>query len=164
MGYDIYSANPDAKIAEAHARKYARTGGFFDTVDENGNYIGGESVYFRLNIWGMSTLRQIMYGLGVTDETLYDALADNSGNLIDTDLCLATAGFLEAIPDEKVRQVAGNVYREAAAYYAAAGLRQDPKPPTDADVAEQADAWLGTVREWQEFLKVCAPLGGAVVL
>jgi hypothetical protein len=71
MGYDIYTSQSDAKLAEKFARKYGY-GYLFDydraktmeelvsrvSIDESATYAGDARVYFRANIWGMNEVRR----------------------------------------------------------------------------------------------------------
>ena len=71
MGYDIYTSQADAKLAEKFARKYGY-GYLFDydraktieelvsrtSIDESATYAGDARVYFRANIWGMNEVRR----------------------------------------------------------------------------------------------------------
>lgn len=159
MGYDIFSQDENREVAEAHARKWRREG-FFSPVDEKGDYIGGDSVYFRLNIWGMGMLRMMLWDLGATAPL--GALSDNSGQLITPEECLLTAAVLSSVSDEKIKDVAGAAYIHETDWMRTAGLN-DEKPPTDAQVEEEATSWIPLVREFEDYLIVCASLGGAVV-
>lgn len=71
MGYDIYTSQSDAKLAEKFARKYGY-GYLFDynraktmdellsrtSIDEDAKFAGDSRVYFRANIWGMNEVRR----------------------------------------------------------------------------------------------------------
>jgi len=164
MGYDIFSIERDAASAEAHARKFMREG-VFSSFDEAGVFIGSDALYFRLNMWGMGTLRRILYDLGVTQLALYEALADNGGNEISPELCLEVAAILRAQPDDKVKSVAAKCYVDAIESYRAFGHGNEKTPsPTDEMVEKESEEWLSYVNEWTEFLEGSAKLGGAIVL
>lgn len=164
MGYDIFSIERDAASAEAHARKFMREG-VFSSFDEDGNFIGSDALYFRLNMWGMSIMRRILYDLGVTEVALYEALADNGGNEISPELCLEVAAILRAQPDDKVKSVAAKCYVDAIESYRAFGHGNEKTPlPTDEMVEKEAEEWLSFVDEWAGFLEGSAKLGGAIVL
>ena len=102
MGYDLYSEIDDIKLAEEFAKKNGYTY-LFDP--ETGGYDGDAKVYFRANIWGMSSIRRFidqMYTklaseggdfnalpMGIMDKMVY-----NDGELVTKDDILELFGLL----------------------------------------------------------------------
>jgi hypothetical protein len=70
MGYDLYSEISDIKLAEEFAKKNGYTY-LFDP--KTGGYDGDAKVYFRANIWGMSSIRRFI-------DQVYTKLASDSGD------------------------------------------------------------------------------------
>jgi hypothetical protein len=110
MGYDLYSEVSDIKLAEEFAKKNGYTY-LFDP--ETGGYDGDAKLYFRANIWGMSSIRRFidqMYTklasdsgefnalpLGITDKMVY-----NDGELVTKDDILELFGLLAVVRDYEV--------------------------------------------------------------
>lgn len=138
MGYDIYSMMPNRDAAEAYARKATTW-----LIDENDQYTGGDTVYYRMNIWGMAILRQLNDKLGV--EYLNEYLWDNSGKVIRAWECHEASEHLNSIPDEVIR----------------AAVKSTVENPND---EEDVEGWVNEVRNWQQYLRVCGALKGCEVL
>jgi hypothetical protein len=149
MGYDIYSLLPNREAAAAHARKYRSM-----WIDEDGSYAekAPDTIYFRLNIWGMPMLRDFHDAIGFDEvnENLYD----NSGNIIKDYECRKISEKIASLTDDEIKKEMVEI------------LLRNPftDDATKADPSEEADAWVGLVREWQEFLAQCADLKGCEVL
>ena len=149
MGYDIYSLLPDREAAAAHAKKYRSM-----WIDEDGSYAekAPDTIYFRLNIWGMPMLRDFHDAIGFDEvnENLYD----NSGNIIKDYECRKISEKIASLTDDEIKKEMVEI------------LLRNPftDDATKADPSEEADAWVGLVREWQEFLAQCADLKGCEVL
>ena len=82
MGYDIESVNGNREVAASFAKKYEYNYLFDETT---GEYTGGDNLYFRSNIWGMSMIRTILDDIvtlngGEYPEEFAFATMDNSGN------------------------------------------------------------------------------------
>jgi hypothetical protein len=149
MGYDIYSLLPNREAAAAHAKKYRSM-----WIDEDGSYAekAPDTIYFRLNIWGMPMLRDFHDAIGFDEvnENLYD----NSGNIIKDYECRKISEKIASLTDDEIKKEMVEI------------LLRNPftDDATKADPSEEADAWVGLVREWQEFLAQCADLKGCEVL
>lgn len=149
MGYDIYSLLPDREAAAAHAKKYRSM-----WIDEDGSYAAEapDTLYFRLNIWCMPMLRDFHEAIGLDD--VNESLVDNSGDVIKNYQCRQLSEKIAAMGDDEIIAemsviIKGNAYASDA---------------DKADPSEEATAWLGLVREWQDFLALCADLKGCEVL
>jgi len=149
MGYDIYSLLPDRKVAEAHAKKHRSM-----WINEDGSYDekAPDTLYFRLNIWGMPMLRDFHEAIGFDDvnENLYD----NSGNIIKDYECRKISEKIASLTDDEIKKEMVEI------------LLRNPfiDDATKADPSEEATAWVELIREWQEFLSGCSELKGCEVL
>jgi hypothetical protein len=110
MGYDLYSEVSDIKLAEEFAKKNGYTY-LFDP--ETGGYDGDAKVYFRANIWGMSSIRRFIdqvytklasdngefnaLPMGIMDKMVY-----NDGELVTKDDILELFGLLAVSRDYEV--------------------------------------------------------------
>ena len=110
MGYDLYSEVSDIKLAEEFAKKNGYTY-LFDP--ETGGYDGDAKVYFRANIWGMSSIRRFIdqvYTNLASDNGEFDALpmgimdkmVYNDGELVTKDDILELFGLLAVSRDYEV--------------------------------------------------------------
>ena len=149
MGYDIYSLRENRELAAAHAKKFRSM-----WIEEDGSYAerAPSTLYFRLNIWGMGYLRSFHEEIGFPEvnENLYD----NSGNIIKNYDCEELSEEIKNLSDERIKDIM------IAILVASPYTDDDTKAKPD----EEATAWLGVIREWQEFLGHCAELKGCEVL
>lgn len=149
MGYDIYSLLPDRKAAAEHAKQYRSM-----WINEDGSYDekAPDTLYFRLNIWGMPMLREFHDAIGFDD--VNENLLDNSGQIIKDYECRAISEKIASMSDDEIKKEMIEI------------LIRNPfaDDATKADPSEEATAWLGLVREWQAFLGKCADLKGCEVL
>lgn len=149
MGYDIYSLREDRELAAAHAKKFRSM-----WIEKDGSYAekAPSALYFRLNIWGMGYLRSFHEEIGFPEvnENLYD----NSGNIIKDYECEELSEAIKQLSDERIKDIMTTI------------LIADPNTDdgTKANPDEEATAWLGLIREWQEFLAHCVGLKGCEVL
>jgi hypothetical protein len=149
MGYDIYSLLPNRDAAAAHAKKYRSM-----WVNEDGSYDekAPDTMYFRLNIWGMGYLRAFHDEIGFPEvnENLYD----NSGNIIKNYECEELSEAIKSLSDERIKDIMTTI------------LVDDPNTIDEVKAApdEEAAAWTAIIREWQDFLAACAELKGCEVL
>ena len=149
MGYDIYSLLPDREAAAAHAKKYRSM-----WIDEDGSYAekAPDTLYFRLNIWGMPMLRDFHEAIGLDD--VNESLVDNSGDVIKNYQCRQLSEKIAAMGDDEIKTIMTTLLVNNP--YTDDGTKAAPD--------EEATAWLGLIREWQEFLALCADLKGCEVL
>jgi hypothetical protein len=149
MGYDIYSLLPDRDAAAAHAKKYRSM-----WIDEDGSYAekAPDTIYFRLNIWGMPMLRDFHEAIGLDD--VNESLVDNSGDVIKNYQCRQLSEKIASMGDDEIIAIMSDLIK--ANTYSSDADRADP--------SEEAKSWLGLIREWQEFLSLCADLKGCEVL
>ena len=149
MGYDIYSLLPDREAAAAHAKKYRSM-----WIDEDGSYAAKapDTLYFRLNIWGMPMLRDFHEAIGLDD--VNESLVDNSGDVIKNYQCRQLSEKIAAMSDDEIKTIMTTLLVNNP--YTDDGTKAAPD--------EEATAWLGLIREWQEFLALCADLKGCEVL
>ena len=149
MGYDIYSLLPDREAAAAHAKKYRSM-----WIDEDGSYAekAPDTLYFRLNIWGMPMLRDFHEAIGLDD--VNESLVDNSGDVIKNYQCRQLSEKIAAMSDDEIKTIMTTLLVNNP--YTDDGTKAAPD--------EEATAWLGLIREWQEFLALCADLKGCEVL
>jgi hypothetical protein len=149
MGYDIYSLLPNREAAAAHAKKYRSM-----WIDEDGSYAekAPDTLYFRLNIWGMPMLRDFHEAIGLDD--VNESLVDNSGDVIKNYQCRQLSEKIAAMGDDEIKTIMTTL------------LVNNPYTDDETKAApdEEATAWLGLIREWQEFLALCADLKGCEVL
>jgi len=149
MGYDIYSLLPDREAAAAHAKKYRSM-----WIDEDGSYAekAPDTLYFRLNIWGMPMLRDFHEAIGLDD--VNESLVDNSGDVIKNYQCRQLSEKIAAMGDDEIKTIMTTL------------LVNNPYTDDETKAApdEEATAWLGLIREWQDFLALCADLKGCEVL
>lgn len=149
MGYDIFSLRENRELAAAHAKKFRSM-----WIEPDGSYAekAPSALYFRLNIWGMGYLRSFHDEIGFPEvnENLYD----NSGNIIKDYECEELSEAIKQLSDERIKDIMTTI------------LIADPNTNDDvkANPDEEATAWLGLIREWQEFLDHCAQLKGCEVL
>lgn len=141
MGYDIYSMLPDKEKAKKYAKEATPW-----VFDEHGVYVGSDSVYYRMNIWGMGILRSLNEALGVS--YLNEYLCDNSGRVIRSWECREAADHLNGLSDDEIREAVMEIV---------AG-------DTQLDTPEEIAAWVKEVRHWQEYLNLCSELKGCEVL
>jgi hypothetical protein len=89
-------------------------------------------------------------GFDEVNENLYD----NSGNIIKDYECRKISEKIASLTDDEIKKEMVEI------------LLRNPftDDATKADPSEEADAWVGLVREWQEFLAQCADLKGCEVL
>jgi hypothetical protein len=149
MGYDIYSLLPDRKAAEAHAKKYRSM-----WINEDGSYDekAPDTLYFRLNIWGMPMLREFHDAIGFDE--VNENLLDNSGEVIKDYECRTLSEKIAEMSDEEIIAEMSKIIKENV--YSSDADRIDP--------SDEAKSWLGLIREWQAFLALCADLKGCEVL
>ena len=149
MGYDIYSLLPDREAAAAHAKKYRSM-----WIDEDGSYAekAPDTLYFRLNIWGMPMLRDFHEAIGLDD--VNESLVDNSGDVIKNYQCRQLSEKIAAMSDDEIKTIMTTLLVNNP--YTDDGTKAAPD--------EEATAWLGLIREWQDFLALCADLKGCEVL
>lgn len=149
MGYDIFSLLPDRKAAEAHAKKHRSM-----WINEDGSYDekAPETLYFRLNIWGMPMLREFHDSIGF--DSVNENLMDNSGNVIKDYECREIAEKIAGTSDQTILEIMTEIIK--ANPYSSDKSKIDP--------SEEARYWLAIVREWQDFLFGCAKLKGCEVL
>jgi hypothetical protein len=149
MGYDIYSLREDRSLAEAHAKKFRSM-----WIEPDGSYAerAPSTLYFRLNIWGMGYLRSFHeeIGQGEVNENLYD----NSGNIIKDYECEDLSEAIGKLEDGEIKKIMTGIL--LASPYTDDATKADPE--------EESTAWLGVIREWQEFLAASANLKGCEVL
>lgn len=149
MGYDIYSLLPDRKAAAEHAKKHRSM-----WVNEDGSYDekAPDTLYFRLNIWGMPMLRDFHEAIGLDD--VNESLVDNSGDVIKNYQCRQLSEKIAAMGDDEIKTIMTTL------------LVNNPYTDDETKAApdEEATAWLGLIREWQDFLALCADLKGCEVL
>lgn len=149
MGYDIYSLLPNREAAMRQAKKYRSL-----WINDDGSYDekAPDTVYFRLNIWGMPLLREFHeeIGLGEVNENL----CDNSGNIIKDYECRAIADKIGTLDHQEVKDIMRGIL--IASEYG----KDEPL----AKVEEAAEAWTEIVYEWASFLTECAELKGCEVL
>lgn len=149
MGYDIYSLLPNREAAAAHAKKYRSM-----WIDEDGSYAekAPDTLYFRLNIWGMPMLRDFHEAIGLDD--VNESLVDNSGDVIKNYQCRQLSEKIAAMGDDEIKTIMTTLLVNNP--YTDDGTKAAPD--------EEATAWLGLIREWQDFLALCADLKGCEVL
>jgi hypothetical protein len=149
MGYDIYSLLPDRKAAAEHSKKHRSM-----WVNEDGSYDekAPDTLYFRLNIWGMPMLREFHDAIGFDE--VNENLLDNSGEVIKDYECRALSEKIASMSDEQIKN-------EMIAIIANNPFMDDH---TKAFPSEEATSWVGLIREWQAFLEKCADLKGCEVL
>jgi hypothetical protein len=149
MGYDIYSLREDRELAAAHAKKFRSM-----WIEPDGSYAdkAPSALYFRLNIWGMGYLRSFHeeIGQGGVNENLYD----NSGNIIKDYECEDLSEAIGKLEDGEIKKIMIGIL--LASPYTDDATKVDPD--------EEATAWVGMIREWQEFLAASAKLKGCEVL
>lgn len=160
MGYDIYTIDADAQLAEKFARDYGygymfnqkvtieqMTGQETMTIPADAKYEGDGRVYFRANIWGMGELRQWVAAVhdfahkGEDNEAVYEAygtllkkISFNDGEVItpeEIDMLFNDAGKLDNTQTNKIYEML------------------DGKPQL--------------LDEWIDFLTAARKLGGAQV-
>ena len=143
MGYDIYSMREDREKSHAFAKKSTPW-----VLEENGELpdYWRNTAYYRMNIWGMGTLRQLNEKLGVG--FLNEALWDNSGTVIRDWECYDAAEALAKKDDLEIRAAVVEV------------VKDDPQLNND----EGVGLWVQEVRHWQEYLRICSDLKGCEVL
>lgn len=149
MGYDIYSLLPNREVAAAHAKKYRSM-----WINEDGSYDekAPDTLYFRLNIWGMPMLREFHDAIGFDE--VNESLVDNSGDVIKNYQCRALSEKIAEMSDKEINGIMAEIIRRNP--YTDDSTRNDP--------SEEATAWVELIREWQEFLAQCADLKGCEVL
>lgn len=149
MGYDIFSLLPNREAAAEHAKKYRSM-----WIEPDGSYAekAPDTLYFRLNIWGMPMLREFHEAIGFDE--VNECLYDNSGDVIKSYQCRGLSEMIAKMTDDEIIHemsviIKGNAYASDA---------------DKADPSEEAKSWLGLIREWQDFLAACAELKGCEVL
>lgn len=154
MGYDIYTVETNAELAEYFARKY-QYGYLFDipttleqmtgeepfSIPADAKFTGSGQVYFRSNIWGMAPLRQWMYlvcNYAGGDAAKYDALllktSYNDGEVITPEEIQMLFNDMDKISDDQIK-----------ALFEEMGERPH------------------LLTEWIDYLEVASKLGGAQV-
>lgn len=142
MGYDVYSRLGDAKRAMDFARKYEYNWMF----DKESNFKGDERVYYRVNIWGMGTIRQYLAEVASAQNQMEELdpilkkFSWNDGDWVTIQECTFLADLIEFSP-------------------------QDVKDLAAEAVAEDGDTegLNKGLAEFVEYLRICAELEGCEV-
>ncbi len=158
MGYDIVTVEANAQEAADFAKHYNYTYLF----DKDGNYVGGDQVYFRCNIWFMryvaaATAYVLDYN-GVTDQ-FYDrvmkTLSYNDGEILTPeDITLILDGAnrnnldIKALAKDLVVSFWNPQYDGA---------------PVESEVEDRVNAAAQMIEEWFSYLSVAKDNGGLQV-
>jgi hypothetical protein len=172
MGYDIVTMRADKAKAEAFAKKYEY---FYLFNKDTGEFDGGDTVYFRSNIWGMGTIRSTMhylfYTIDVTGsdyETFMSAISWNNGDIVSKDMLDSILAKLEKAKgnmslEDYMRPLVGYSVRESwdderdGQVSSYDGRIVTTKPYT---VEEKIDDSLPLVMEWLDYLYISRDLDG----
>jgi hypothetical protein len=172
MGYDIVTVQADKAKAEAFAKKYEY---FYLFNKDTGEFDGDATVYFRSNIWGMSTIRNTMhylfYTIDVTGndyETFMSAISWNNGDIVSKDMLDSILAKLEKAKgnmslEDYMRPLVGYSVRESwdderdGQVSSYDGKTVTTKPYT---VEEKIDDSLPLVMEWLDYLYISRDLDG----
>lgn len=172
MGYDIVTIEADAAKAQKFAAKYNYTY-LFDK--ETGEWSGGDEVYFRANIWGMSIIRGTQYSLcyvtNMTDadtEDWMEAMSWNDGRIIDS---AKIARFLDKIDElsrgqdleSYVRPVVTQAVTDSwdDKYDGQINTMVDGKFVTKRyTIEDKVNDCMPLVLEWLDYIRIAKDLGG----
>jgi hypothetical protein len=158
MGYDIVTIEANAQEAADFAKHYNYTYLF----DKDGNYVGGDQVYFRCNIWYMryvaAATAYVLDSNEIADE-FYDrvmqTLSYNDGAILtpeDITLILDSANHskldIKAIAKDLVVSFWNPQY---------------DGEPVESEVSNRVDAAAQMVEEWFSYLSVAKDNGGLQV-
>ena len=145
MGYDIYSVEADAQKSESFAKKW-KYEWLFDK--ESQEFRGDARVYFRANIWGMSRIRDVVQKVansqGRDVDDFLRKFSWNDGEHVTVDECLDVAAMIDSCPEPVLKEF----YLEHL---------QDPSSK------EELSWGLREIREFSDYLKTSAELGGCEV-
>ena len=97
MGYDIFSLLPNREAAAEHAKKYRSM-----WIEPDGSYAekAPDTLYFRLNIWGMPLLREFHEAIGFDE--VNECLYDNSGDVIKSYQCRGLSEMIAKMSDDEI--------------------------------------------------------------
>jgi len=158
MGYDIVTIEANAQEAADFAKHYNYTYLF----DKDGNYVGGDQVYFRCNIWYMryvaAATAYVLDSDEVTDEfynRVMQTLSYNDGEILtpeDITLILDRANHskldIKAIAKDLVVSFWNPQYDGA---------------PVESEVEDRVNAAAQMIEEWFSYLSVAKDNGGLQV-
>lgn len=160
MGYDIVTIEGNAQEARDFAKHY----NYDYLFDKDGNYVGGDQVYFRANIWGMRYVAVATSdvlaadGENVTQE-FYDkvmtAISYNQGDVLmpeDIEIILNAANASVLDIDKMARRIVED------------GWHPDyDGPKTESEVDKRAKFAAGLIEEWFSYLSIAKDNGGLQV-
>lgn len=167
MGYDVSTVEGDRELSKEFAKKY-HYDYLFDK--ETGEFKGDATVYFRMNIWGMAKLRDMVTVMAnkenITVDSFLRKFSWNDGEHVTPDEIDA---ILSAFTDERISQ--------AAAYLTSAYRLSDPEEAgkrtrmTEAgnlehylmSEVEEANDLASAFAEFKEYLGIASHLGGCKV-
>jgi hypothetical protein len=145
MGYDVYSVDSDGQKSESFAKKW-KYDWLFDK--ESQEFRGDSRVYFRANIWGMGRIRDVVANIAGTQSKDIDGFLRkfswNDGEHVTIDECLEVAAMIDSCPPPVLQE------------FCLAHV-QDPSSKEELGYA------LAEIREFSDYLKTVAELGGCEV-
>lgn len=145
MGYDIYSVEADAQKSASFAKKW-KYEWLFDK--ESQEFRGDARVYFRANVWGMSRIRDVVQKVansqGRDVDDFLRKFSWNDGEHVTVDECLDVAAMIDSCPEPVLKEF----YLEHV---------------NDPSSKEELSWGLREIREFSDYLKTSAELGGCEV-
>lgn len=145
MGYDVYSVEADAQKSASFAKKW-KYGWLFDK--ESQEFIGDARVYFRANIWGMGRIRNIVANIAAFQMREIDdflrKFSWNDGEHVTVEECLDVAAIIDSCPLPVLKGFCEEHL-------------QDPNSKEEMGYA------IAEIREFSDYLKTSAELGGCEV-
>ena len=160
MGYDIVTVEGNAQEAADFAKHYNYTYLF----DKDGNYVGGDQVYFRCNIWFMryvaaATAYVLERNAENVTEDFYNrvmnTLSFNDGEILtpeDINLILDGANSSELDIRAIAKDLTVSFWNE-----------QYDGAPVESEVNNRVDVAAQTIEEWFSYLSVAKDNGGLQV-
>ena len=160
MGYDIVTVEGNAQEAADFAKHYNYTYLF----DKDGNYVGGDQVYFRCNIWFMryvaaATAYVLERNAENVTEDFYNrvmnTLSFNDGEILtpeDINLILDGANSSELDIQAIAKDLTVSFWNE-----------QYDGAPIESEVNKRVDVAAQTIEEWFSYLSVAKDNGGLQV-
>lgn len=173
MGYDISTVRGDKDMAAAFAKAYNYTWMF---NNETGEYEGTDQPYFRANIWGMGTLRQMISTLYSESDIMTEAndlamtniletLSWNDGKLVSPSDCELIISLYD---EQKVLNIAYHTVllrvMEDKEYLKGMRPTEDGKwEQYEATVIEAAEGYVSLLKEFISYLEIAKELDGCLV-